>query len=256
MRRARATSGVTTASSSCCPRCRVTALENVRLRSAARARRNELKGSGARVVAAADAERRRLERDLHDGAQQRLVSLSLQLQLLAKRTEADPEAKRLLGAAQHELAASLAELRELARGIHPAVLSDHGLLAALEALAARAPLPVDVSVSVDRRPPASVEIAAYYLVSEALTNIAKHAGAASSTVNVVSRDGLLVVEAADDGVGGADPAGGSGLRGLADRVQALGGRLSLTSPPAGGTRVRAEIPCDAHQRSDQPADRS
>jgi signal transduction histidine kinase len=197
----------------------------------------------ARVVAAADTERRRLERDLHDGAQQRLVSLSLSLALVSRQLTPDSEAKRMLDAARAELAASLTELRELARGLHPAVLSSRGLPAALDSLACRAPLPVQLTVDVERRLPAPIEIAAYYLVSEALTNVAKYAGATTAAVNVTRHSGRVVVEVIDDGIGGADAAGGSGLRGLADRVQALRGHVHVVSPPGGGTRVRAEIPC-------------
>ena len=198
--------------------------------------------SASRILAAADRERRRLERDLHDGAQQRLVSLSMRLRVLGMRLAPGSEVERLLATAQDELAASLQELRELARGLHPAVLSEHGLRSALESLALRAPLPVELSVALDDRPPAAVEVAAYYLVSEALTNIAKYADADTATVRVTRRDAELVVEVADDGVGGADPADGSGLRGLADRIEALDGRLDVWSAPARGTTVRAEIP--------------
>jgi signal transduction histidine kinase len=197
---------------------------------------------GARLVAAADRERRRLERDLHDGAQQRLVSLSMRLQLVAMRLDPDSEEARLLAGAQEELAASLEELRELARGLHPAVLSERGLPGALESLTARAALPVELEVELDERLAAPVEVAAYYLVSEALTNIAKHACAGSASVRVEERGDELVVEVSDDGLGGADPHTGSGLRGLADRVRALGGRLYVSSPLGYGTVLRAEIP--------------
>jgi PAS domain S-box-containing protein len=203
----------------------------------------ELRHSRKRLVQAGDAERRRLERNLHDGAQQRLVSLSLALRLAqAKLQTAPEEASSLLGAASDELAQALEELRELARGIHPAVLSDRGLSAALEALAGRAPLPVDVDTPEERLPP-PVEAAAYYVVSEALTNVAKYAQASAVDVRVTRLNGRAVVEVADDGVGGADPLQGSGLRGLADRVEALDGRLHVESTPGRGTVVRAEIPC-------------
>jgi PAS domain S-box-containing protein len=203
----------------------------------------ELRRSRARIVEAADVERRRLERNLHDGAQQRLVSLSLTLRLAQARLSGDPqETERLLGAASDELALALEELRELARGIHPAVLTDRGLGAALEALAARAPLPVDL-VLTDERLPEPVEAAAYYVVSEALANVTKYADASAVAVTVARRNGNALVEVADDGVGGADPMRGSGLRGLADRVEALDGRLRVESSPGGGTRIRAEIPC-------------
>jgi signal transduction histidine kinase len=223
----RATRGQTPSAASSCPRCRAAALDSIQ----------------ARIVAAADTERRRLERDLHDGAQQRLVSLSLQLALVSRQLTPDSESKRMLDAARAELAASLTELRELARGLHPAVLSSRGLPAALESLACRAPLPVQLTVDVERHLPAPVEIAAYYLVSEALTNVAKYASATAAAVNVTRHSGRVVVEVIDDGIGGADAASGSGLRGLADRVQALRGHVHVVSPPGGGTRVRAEIPC-------------
>jgi signal transduction histidine kinase len=206
-------------------------------------------GSGARVVAAADRERRRLERDLHDGAQQRLVSLSMQLRLLATLLEPGSEEERLLTAARDELSESLNELRELAHGLHPALLTSHGLAVAVDSLVRRAPLPVDVEVELDERLPATVEVAAYYLVSEALTNIAKYAHASSAAVTIVRRAADLVVVIADDGVGGADPAHGSGLRGLAERVQALGGCLAVSSPPAGGTTIRAEFPLAVARRT-------
>ena len=142
----------------------------------------------------------------------------------------------------------LQERRELARGLHPAILSDHGLPAALESLTARAQLPVELIVELDGRPPESVEVAAYYLVSEALTNVVKHAHATTARVSVARRGTQLVVEGADDGAGGADPARGSGLRGLIDRVEALGGHLELSSPPAGGTTLRADLPLGAEHR--------
>jgi signal transduction histidine kinase len=219
-------------------------LENERLEAELRARVEELETSRARLVEMSMFERRRLERDLHDGAQQRLVALSLQLAMARRKVEADPPAgARLLDEARGELELALEELRELARGIHPAVLTDRGLDAALEALAARAPVPVDVeAMPTDRLPPA-VEAAAYFVVAESLTNVAKYAGAERATVRVGRRDGYAVVEVSDDGVGGADPAAGSGLRGLADRLAALDGRLEVHSPPGGGTVVRANIPC-------------
>ncbi len=203
----------------------------------------ELRRSRARLVETSDIERRRLERNLHDGAQQRLVSLSLVLRLAQAKVESDPEAaNRLLVQAAEELAAALEELRELARGIHPAVLSDRGLYAALEALAARSPLPVDLELE-DERLPEPVEAAAYYVVSEALANVVKYAGASSVAVSIARVNGRAVVEIADDGIGGADPGQGSGLRGLVDRVEALDGLLRVESPPGSGTRIRAEIPC-------------
>jgi signal transduction histidine kinase len=200
--------------------------------------------AGVRLVAAADRERRRLERDLHDGAQQRLVSLSLQLRLLASRLAPGSEAEQLLADARNELAVSLQELRDLARGIHPATLSDRGLPAALEALTARVPLPVELLVEPGGRAPEPVEGAAYYLVSEALTNILKHSNATRASVSVRRRGIQLVVAVTDDGAGGADRDNGSGLRGLADRIEALGGRLEVSSPPGAGTTLRAEIPLE------------
>jgi PAS domain S-box-containing protein len=204
---------------------------------------DELRRSRARLVEASDVERRRLERNLHDGAQQRLVSLSLMLRLAQARVADDPEtAHRLLGQASDELTHALEELRELARGIHPAVLSDRGLGAALEALVARTPFTVDLEL-VDDRLPEPVEAAAYYVISEALANVAKYAQASTVAVSIASVNGHAVVEIADNGVGGADPGKGSGLRGLVDRVEALDGRLHVESRPGQGTCVRAEIPC-------------
>ena len=204
---------------------------------------DELRSSRARIVEASDVERRRLERNLHDGAQQRLVSLSLMLRLAQARVDDEPEAAdRLLGQASDELAQALEELRELARGIHPAVLSDRGLTAAIEALVARTPLAVDLEL-LDQRLPEPVEAAAYYVVSESLANVAKYAEASSVAVSIATVNGHAVVEIADDGVGGADPTKGSGLRGLVDRVEALDGRLHVESPRGQGTRIRVEIPC-------------
>jgi signal transduction histidine kinase len=202
---------------------------------------HELRASRARIVEAADAERRRLERDLHDGAQSRLVALALLLRSARSRAADDPGLAGMLDQAQQELQTSLEELRELARGIHPAVLSDRGLEPALHAVVARAPVPVTLEVDADRLPP-PIETAAYFVVSEALANVAKYARASEARVAVRRVDGRVTVEVADDGVGGADAAGGSGLRGLADRVAALDGTLSLDSPPGDGTRLRAEIP--------------
>ena len=219
------------------------ALENERLQADLRARLAELRGSRARIVEAGDAERRRLERNLHDGAQQRLITLSLDLRMLARRFAPDSEEGRMLIAARDELAASLEELRELAAGIHPAVLADHGLDVALESLAARAPVPVRLEVAVGRRLSEPVEVAAYFLVCEGLANVAKYAAGSAAEVRVAIAGTTLVVEVADDGPGGADPARGSGLRGLADRVEAVGGRLQIVSAPDRGTTVRAEMPC-------------
>ena len=219
------------------------ALENERLQADLRARLADLRASRARIVEAGDTARRKLERDLHDGAQQRLVSLSVVLRLIAGKVPADSKEAELLALAREELNASLEELRSIARGIHPAILSDHGLAVALESLAARAPVRVEVELDLPDRPPPQVEVAAYYLIAEGLTNVAKYAEAKSATVAVNRDNGALIVEITDDGKGGADPANGSGLRGLADRVEALDGRLKVWSPPAGGTRLRAEIPC-------------
>jgi PAS domain S-box-containing protein len=203
--------------------------------------REQLAASRARIVEAGDAERRRLERNLHDGAQQRLIATSLSVRLAARRAQ-DPDLRAILDGAGDELAHALEELRELARGLHPAILSDHGLLAAVEALAQRAPLPVEVEIRLDGRLPEQVEAAAYYVVAEALANVAKYAQASRARVRVHRAHGQALVEVADDGVGGADERGGSGLRGLVDRVEALGGRLSLASPVGAGTTVRAELP--------------
>ncbi len=218
-------------------------LENARLHAELRARVEELRGSRARVIEAGQKERQRLERNLHDGAQQRLIALSLRLSLLERRLVAEPEAREELDAARREIALSLEELRDVARGIHPAVLSGHGLAVAVESLAAGAPLPVRLALDVVGRLPEPVEVAAYYVVSESLANVAKHAQAREARISLERQPGRLVVEVVDDGVGGADTERGSGLRGLADRVEALGGRLRVWTPLGGGTRVQAEIPC-------------
>jgi signal transduction histidine kinase len=226
------------------------ALENERLQAELRARLEDLRASRSRLVETADSERRRLERNLHDGAQQRLVALSLALGIARAQFASDPAASELLERTRSELAAALGELRELARGIHPAVLTDRGLGPALEALANRAPMPVDIAGLPDERLPAGVEAAAYYLVAEALTNVAKYAQASVATVRVLRENRHALVEIVDDGIGGADSSRGSGLRGLADRIEALDGRLEVQSPPGAGTRIRAEIPCGetGHQR--------
>jgi PAS domain S-box-containing protein len=200
--------------------------------------RAALAASRARIVAAGDDARRRLERNLHDGAQQRLVSVALTLRMAARRHPDDPA----LAQAGEELTLALEELRELARGIHPAVLTERGLEPAVESLAARAPLPVEVSIALRERLPGPVEAAAYYVVAEALANVAKYACASVVSVGVGRSNGTALIEVRDDGVGGAAAGGGSGLRGLADRVEALGGRFELDSPPGAGTTVRAEIP--------------
>jgi signal transduction histidine kinase len=213
-----------------------------RLDAELRARVEELHASRARLVEAGDAERRRLERDLHDGAQARLVALGLLLGTARNRAADDHELAPVLDRALGELRASLDELRELARGIHPAVLTDRGLVPALEALAARAPVPVAVDADVRGPLPAPVERAAYFVACEALANVAKYAHATRAAVTVRRAGGRVSVEVSDDGIGGASTAGGSGLRGLADRVAALDGTLGVDSPRGRGTRLRAEIP--------------
>jgi len=220
------------------------AIENERLDAELRAKVAELRDSRSRMLRVGLEERRRLERDLHDGAQQRLVSMALGMRLARDKMRDDPDAaERILDGAGAELDAALEELRELARGIHPAVLSDRGLDAALETLARRAPLPVELNRESYERLPESIELAAYFVVSEALTNVAKYADASHAQVNVARRNGKLLVEVTDDGVGGADPDNGTGLRGLADRLAVIEGRLEVESPPGAGTRIRARIPC-------------
>jgi signal transduction histidine kinase len=218
------------------------ALENQRLAAELRARIEDLRASRARLVEAGDNERRRLERDLHDGAQSRLVALALKLKLARMNVADESEAATLLDESSSELQASLDELRELARGLHPVVLTDRGLTAAVRILADRAPVPVEIEALPAERLPPPVEIAVYFVVAEALTNVAKYARATAATVSITAGGGRVAVAVADDGVGGADVAGGSGLRGLSDRVAALDGRLVLDSPPGEGTRLRAEIP--------------
>ena len=219
------------------------ALENARLNVELRARVEELRGSRARIVEAGQRERQRLERNLHDGAQHRLVALSLRLSLLEEQLAGDSSATAQLEQARDEIETSLEELREIARGIHPAVVSGHGLAVAVEQLAAGALVPVSLRVEIEGRLPEAVEVAAYYLIAEALANVGKYAHASLATVEVARNNGQIRVEVIDDGIGGADSERGSGLRGLADRVEALGGRLRVWSPRDGGTRVRAEIPC-------------
>jgi signal transduction histidine kinase len=218
-------------------------LENARLHAESRARVHELRASRERIVAAGDAERRRLERNLHDGAQQRLVAVALHLRLLRNRIHGDPaQAERLAIVAGEELALSLDELRELARGLHPAIL-EHGLAAALDTLATRSTVVTKVSYDAPEHLPEAVELAAYFVACEALTNITKYAGANRATVRVWREDGAACIEVADDGVGGADDRAGSGLRGLADRVEALDGTLRVRSPAGVGTIVTARLPC-------------
>jgi signal transduction histidine kinase len=207
-----------------------------------RDRLEELRASRARLVEAGDAARRRIERDLHDGAQSRLVGLALLFRAAQTRAPAESELAALLERAQEELQTGLTELRELARGIHPAVLTDHGLEPALQALVSRVPVPVTLEAADEERLPAPVESAAYFVVSEALTTVAKYAHATEARVAIRQVNGRVTVEVTDDGVGGADAEHGSGLRGLADRVAALDGTLSLDSPAGRGTRLQAEIP--------------
>jgi signal transduction histidine kinase len=220
------------------------ALENARLGAELHAQLDKVKESRARIVAATDAERRRIERDIHDGAQQRLVALALELRTAERSmTSDDPELKQVLASAVEQLQAAVHELRELARGVHPAILTEEGLAAALESLVVRAPLPVVLVAAPDRRLPAEVEATAYFVACEGLANVVKHADASAATISARRDDGLLRVEVADDGIGTASRNGGSGLRGLADRVEALGGRLRVETPSEGGTRIVAEIPC-------------
>jgi PAS domain S-box-containing protein len=211
--------------------------------------RTALAASRKRIVTAADQARRRLERNLHDGAQQRFVSLSLALRLTLSLFESDPaRAAEHLQGAQRELAQGLEELRELARGIHPAILTERGLRAAVDSLVLRAQVPVDVVDMPEGRLQPEVEAAAYYVVSESLANVTRYADADRATVAVIRAGGLVAVEVSDDGKGGAEPAPGSGLRGLADRVEAIGGRLEIASPPGAGTRIRAVLPCEVEPR--------
>ncbi|MEK6250983.1 MAG: histidine kinase [Actinomycetota bacterium] len=219
-------------------------LENERLDAELRAHVEELRASRTRIVEAGYSERRRIERNLHDGAQQRLMALTMNLRLAREKVDSDATATaELLDEALGELSEATSELRELARGIHPAVLSDRGLDAALNGLASRAPVEVEVTETPRGRLPGPVESATYFVVSEALTNVARYAGADQASVRVAQHNGAVEVEVRDDGVGGADPELGTGLRGLSDRVAALDGRLEVVSPAGEGTTVRASIPC-------------
>jgi signal transduction histidine kinase len=201
-----------------------------------------LRDARQRIITAADAERQRIERDLHDGAQQRLVALTMMLGLAESRLASDREgAAELVAQARQEAQLAIKELRELAHGIHPTLLSERGLCAALEALATRAPLPVEVSGVPTLRLPSAVESTAYFVTAEALTNVAKYAQAEQAFVHLSVQDDCLHVQVGDDGIGGADPSG-TGLRGLRDRVDALDGALEVHSPPGGGTTVRVELP--------------
>jgi signal transduction histidine kinase len=205
--------------------------------------RDEVAASRLRIVEASDTERRRLERNLHDGAQQRLVAASVGLRLAQAKLRTSPdEAEKVLEALSQDLGEALVELRELAQGIHPAVLTERGLGPALEVLTARAPLDVELGIELAERLPEPVETAAYYTVSEALANVVKHADASTAAVRVACDGGQIIVEVTDDGAGGADAERGSGLRGLSDRVETLDGELLVDSPPGGGTVVRAELP--------------
>jgi signal transduction histidine kinase len=219
-------------------------LENARLQAELRARLAELHASRARLVEATDSERRRIERDLHDGTQQRLVSIAMTLGLAESKLAADrPAVEPVLREAREALAVALDELRELTQGIRPAILVERGLAAALDDLSRRAALPVRVDVAIQGRLPEQVESAAYFVASEALANAAKHAHANEVRLAASMHGDALVLEVADDGIGGAGAGGGSGLRGLADRVEAIGGRLTFSSPPGRGTTLRAELPC-------------
>ncbi len=219
-------------------------LENERLDAELRAKVEELRASRSRIVQAGYDERRRLERDLHDGAQQRLMALGINLRLVARPDRPRPRCgAELVDASLEELNEATGELRELARGIHPAVLTDRGLEAAINGLARRSPVPVELVETPDDRLPSSVESAVYFVVAEALTNVARYSQAGAATVTVARRNGHVEIQVSDDGVGGADPEQGSGLRGLADRVSALDGRLSVASAAGEGTTVRASIPC-------------
>jgi PAS domain S-box-containing protein len=220
--------------------------EALRAHEVERARLKELRASQARIIEAADAARRKIERDLHDGAQQHLVALALEVRLARARAERDPHsAVAFLERVGQGLAQASAELRELAHGIHPAVLTERGLAAAVQALAGRSTVPVEVIETPDDRLAPPIEAAAYFVVAEALTNVAKYAQATAATVQVTVERGSLVVEVGDDGVGGASPDTGSGLRGLQDRVGALDGTLTVESPKGEGTRLRAVIPLAA-----------
>jgi len=230
------------------------AVENERLAAEVEEQLTEVRASRARIVAAGDAERRRLERDLHDGAQQRLVALTLALRLAQTRLgdDADPAVKLSLEQASQEAKAALSELRQLARGIHPQILTEAGLHAAIESLAVRTPGDVSIDIDPMARFDPTVEAIAYFVVSEALANIAKYAEACAVQVRATWQEGVLTVEVTDDGRGGADPQTGTGLRGLLDRVSAADGTLEVVSPPGGGTRIVARIPAARATRAADP----
>ncbi|MGI8762835.1 MAG: sensor histidine kinase [Ilumatobacteraceae bacterium] len=220
-------------------------VDNEQLQAEIETQLAEVAASRSRIVAAGDAERRRIERDLHDGAQQRLVTIALALRLAETRLDGDasPRVRAVLSQAVQDLGDAIDELRNLARGIHPAILSESGLGAAIESLVSRSPLPVRLDIDLADEPSSAIAAAAYFAVSEALTNVVKHANAQDVTVRAVASDGMIRVEVIDDGDGGANAHGGSGLRGVADRVASVGGTLRLHSPAAGGTRVEVELPC-------------
>jgi signal transduction histidine kinase len=219
------------------------ALDNERLKADLRARVEELRASRVRIVEASNSARRRLERDLHDGAQQQLVAMAVELRLLRRRVVADPEVTGLVDRIEAKLGAALEELRELARGIHPMILTERGLAPALELLAERAPLEVECEIELPSRPPASAEAVAYFVIAEALTNVLKYAHTDRATIKAHYEGNDLVVEMRDGGVGGADASQGTGLQGLGDRVGALDGTLEVVSSAGAGTLVRARIPC-------------
>ena len=216
------------------------ALENERLKAEVRAQLEQVSQSRTRIVEASDAERRRIERDLHDGAQQRLVSLALTLRLLQSAPESERAA--LVARASEHAGGALEELRDLARGIHPTLLTEAGLAAALRGLAERSPVAVRLGALPDARLAERIEAAAYFVCSEAVANVAKHAGATEARVDVVAGENEILITISDDGTGGADLQTGSGLRGLSDRVEALGGALAVSSPAGRGTLVTARIP--------------
>jgi signal transduction histidine kinase len=222
-------------------------IDNERLAARIKSQLAEVAASRTRIIAAGDAERGRIERDLHDGAQQRLVTIALALRLAEARLgdDADPATRAVLSQSVKDLSEAIEELRDLARGIHPTILTESGLGAALESLVDRSPLPVRLTVDLPVELPNAVAASAYFAVSEALTNVAKHTDATLVTVSAVADDGTLRVEVTDDGNGGAHTARGSGLRGVADRIAAVGGTFCLHSPPGGGTRIEVELPCES-----------
>jgi signal transduction histidine kinase len=222
------------------------AVENERLAAEVRAQLEEVRASRERIVEAGDVERRRVERNLHDGAQQRLVTLSLAMRQLEEQVPdaVDPAFADQVEGLRTELKEAIDELRELARGIHPAILTEEGIAAAVESLADRSPVPVRIERATEARFPDAVEATVYFVVAECLANVVKYASATRAVVTIEESDGALIVQVDDDGVGGADATTGSGLRGLMDRVEAIGGRLTIESPPGHGTVVRAEVPLD------------